>query len=96
MDNWNKLEIGVVYIVFGVLFAFYCSQIHKKYKNKGYKLFQGFRRPEKSQSEDNIFIMMYARSLFGIYAGYGFIAVGILFVTDHLFNLNIFHESTYA
>ena len=90
IENWKNMEIGIIYIAFGALLSFYCSHIHKKYKNKGYRLFQVFRRPDKSQSEDNIFIILYVRSVLGIYAGYGFMVAGIFLLIDHLFNLKIF------
>ncbi|AQX83809.1 hypothetical protein I6H88_12215 [Elizabethkingia bruuniana] len=81
IDNWlnglNEFQEGLTLISFGVIILIISKFIHKDLNNEGYKPFKPFRRKNKSQSEDNFFIIMYMRSFWGIYIGLFIILFGI-------------------
>jgi len=92
-DNWinglNNLQIGFVLVLFGLLFTLYFKYLHKPWKKEGYKPFKPFRRQGKTQSEDNFVIVMYMRTLLGIYGGFLIVFLGILKILTYFKLINL-------
>ena len=91
-DNWinglNNLQIGFVLVSFGLLFTLYFQYLHKPWKKEGYKPFEPFRREGKTQSEDNFVIIMYMRTLLGIYGGFLIVLFGTLKILTYFKLIN--------
>ncbi|OPB95790.1 hypothetical protein BAS10_09100 [Elizabethkingia meningoseptica] len=89
INNWlnslNEFQEGISLIIFGSLVFIIAKFIHKDYTNDGYKPFKPFRRKGKSQSEDNLFIITYIKSLGGIYVGIGIVLFGVYKIFKYLF-----------
>ncbi|RST26138.1 hypothetical protein [Chryseobacterium lacus] len=87
IDVWinelNTFQIGIFLILFGIVFTIYFKFLHKTWKKEGYRLFKPFRREGKTQSEDNFVIIMYTRTLLGIYGGYLIILFGFFKILSH-------------
>lgn len=88
LDNLNDIQIGIFLLAFGIGFVFFFRFLHSKWKNMGYKPFKPFRRDNKTQSEDNFVIIMYIRTLIGIYIGYIIIFFGVLKIFSHFGIIN--------
>ncbi|AQX04294.1 hypothetical protein ATB99_03495 [Elizabethkingia meningoseptica] len=89
INNWlnslNEFQEGLSLIIFGCLVFVISKFLHKDYTHDGYKPFKSFRRKNKSQSEDNFFIIMYIRSLGGIYTGIGITLFGLYKILKYFF-----------
>lgn len=83
LNNLNRFQNGILMIIFGILFVLYSKYIHKKYQNKGYKPFKSFRREGKDQIDDTMLVMLYWRSLVGIYMGYLIVLGGIISIISY-------------
>ena len=88
LNNLNDIQIGVFLLIFGIGFIFFFRFLHSKWKGVGYKPFKPFRREGKTQSEDNFVIIMYMRTLIGVYVGYIIIFFGILKILSHFKIIN--------
>lgn len=78
LNNLNDIQIGIFLLIFGIGFIFFFKFLHSKWKDVGYKPFKPFRREGKTQSEDNFVIIMYMRTLIGIYVEYIIVFFGLL------------------
>lgn len=87
-SNLNDLQQGICFTIFGLMIVLLSRYFHKSYKGEGYKPFKSFRREGKTQSEDNFFIIMFMRSLIGIYVGYIIVFFGILKMLAHFKIIN--------
>lgn len=86
LNNLNRLQGGLLMIAMGLLFIIIFTRFHKEYQNQGYKLFKPFRRKGKTQAEDGLFIILYVRSLLGVFAGYLLIIGGIISIVAYFVN----------
>lgn len=84
LNGMNAWQEGLLLMVFGLVVFVLSKYFHKDWKDSGYKPFKSFRRKEKTQSEDNFVIIMYMRTLLGIYVGYLIILLGLLKILFHL------------
>ena len=86
-ENWinhlDSLNLGIIFIIFGVLFYCFSSIIHKKYKKEGYKPFKELKKEGYTQSRINFIIIMYLRSLGGKIFGFGFTVFGIYKIIEY-------------
>lgn len=83
INNLDNFQGGILVIIFGILFVLYSKYIHKKYQNQGYKPFKSFRREGKDQIDDTMFVLLYWRSLVGIYMGYLIVLGGIISIISY-------------
>ena len=81
--HMNNSMIGIVIIFIGILLSLLGVLIHRRYSGKGYIPFKPFRREGKTLTEDNLFVVLYYRSLGAILIGLLLIFLGIL----KIFNL---------
>ena len=89
-NNLNDFQIGIGIMLLGIGFSLISKYLHKQYTNEGYRWFRPFRREEKTQSEDNIFIIMYTRTLLGIYVGFVIVLMGIAKILNYYGVINWF------
>ena len=86
-ENWinhlDSLNLGIIFIIFGVLFYYFSSIIHKKYKKEGYRPFGEFKKEGYTPSRKNFIIIMYIRSLGGKIFGIGFTIFGIYKIIEY-------------
>ncbi len=83
LNNMNGFQEGLLLITVGALVTILSKYFHKDWKDQGYRPFKSFRRKDKTQSEDNFVIIMYTRTLLGIYGGYIIISFGIFKILQH-------------
>jgi len=83
LNNLNRLQGGLVLVVFGIIFTIVFKYFHKSYQNEGFRPFQPFRREGKTEAEDALFVFLYMRSLIGVYLGYSFIISGVICIVAY-------------
>lgn len=84
LNHLNRLEQGIVVIIFGVIFLVTSMRFHRRnYKDVDIKPFKPFKIEGKSNSENYVNLMVYHRSLFSIYLGYFIIICGLACVVAY-------------
>ena len=84
LNNLNRFEQGLFVITLGIIFVIASTRFHKrKYQDVDVKPFKSIKIEGKSDSENNLFIMFYYRSLFSIYLGYFLVICGFICIIAH-------------